>query len=82
MAGNEAALRDAVFEAAYLIIACRALGLDCGPFWRFDKAVVDAAFFPEGSVASHFLCAFGYGDESRLSPDERQPGAAEACRIL
>ena len=83
--GNDrhaAALRDAAFEAAYLIIACRALGLDCGPVWEFDKALVDAAFFPEGTVASHFLCALGYGDESQLSPDDGQPGAAEACRIL
>jgi 3-hydroxypropanoate dehydrogenase len=79
---REAALRDAALDAAYLIVACRALGLDCGPVWEFDKALVDAAFFPEGTVASHFLCALGYGDESQLSPDEGQPGAAEACRIL
>ena len=52
----------------YLIIAARALGLDCGPMGGFDSARVDATFFPEGTVKSNFLCNLGYGDPAKLHP--------------
>jgi 3-hydroxypropanoate dehydrogenase len=79
---RQAAPRDAVLQAAYLILAARALGLDCGPIWDFDAGLVDAAFFPEGAVAANFLCALGYGDDSQLAPQPVRPGIAEACNIL
>jgi 3-hydroxypropanoate dehydrogenase len=79
---RSAALREGVLQAAYLIVAARALGLDCGPIWDFDTGVVDAAFFPEGTVAANFLCALGYGDDTRPSPDQAQPAFYEACQIL
>ena len=56
------ALRNASLQGAYLIIAARALGLDCGPMSGFDNAKVDAEFFPDGRVKSNFLCCLGYGD--------------------
>jgi 3-hydroxypropanoate dehydrogenase len=79
---RQAARRDAALQAAYLILASRALGLDCGPIWDFDAGLVDAAFFSEGTVASNFLCALGYGDDSQLAPHPVRPGVAEACNIL
>jgi 3-hydroxypropanoate dehydrogenase len=79
---HAAALRDAALHAAYLILASRALGLDCGPVWHFDARLVDAAFFPEGTVASNFVCALGYGDDAQASPHQVRPGVAEACNIL
>jgi 3-hydroxypropanoate dehydrogenase len=81
-ARHAAALRDAALQAAYLILACRALGLDCGPIWDFDSRLVDAAFFPEGTIASNFVCALGYGDDTQASPDQVRPVVAEACTIL
>ena len=80
--GRQAARRDAALQAAYLILASRALGLDCGPIWDFDAGLVDAAFFPEGAVAANFLCALGYGDDAQLAPHPVRPGTAEACNIL
>jgi 3-hydroxypropanoate dehydrogenase len=77
-----AALHDAALQAAYLILACRALGLDCGPIWKFDASLVDAAFFPEGTIASNFVCALGYGDDTQASPHQVRPGVADACTIL
>ncbi len=77
-----AGLREGGLQAACLILAARALGLDCGPFWEFDNRVVDAAFFPEGGVASTVLCAIGYGDESEPAPAEQQRAYDEACTIL
>jgi 3-hydroxypropanoate dehydrogenase len=79
---HAAALRDATLQAAYLIIAARALGLDCAPVWNFDKTLVNAAFFPEGTAAANFLCALGYGEDTEQSPHEERPGFAEACDIL
>jgi 3-hydroxypropanoate dehydrogenase len=77
-----AAPREGALEAAYLILAARALGLDCGPVWDLDRRIVDAAFFPEGTIATHFLCALGYGDDSQPPPDEPRLAPDEACRIL
>jgi len=79
---RQAARRDAALQAAYLILASRALGLDCGPIWDFDAGLVDAAFFSEGTVAANFLCGLGYGDDAQLAPHQVRPGVAEACRIL
>jgi 3-hydroxypropanoate dehydrogenase len=81
-ARHAAALRDAALRAAYLILASRAVGLDCGPIWDFDARLVDAAFFPEGTVASDFVCALGYGDDMQASPHQVRPGVAEACTVL
>ena len=38
------AMRNGSLQGAYLIIAARALGLDCGPMSGFDNAGVDQAF--------------------------------------
>ena len=76
-----AALREGGLRAACLILAARALGLDCGPFWNFDGRVVDAEFFPEGGVAATLVCAIGYGDDTEPAPDEARPGFDEACAI-
>ena len=76
------AMRSGTLQGAYLIIAARALGLDCGPMGGFDHAKVDAEFFPEGSVKSNFLCNLGYGDPSKLHPRAPRLAFEEACRIL
>jgi 3-hydroxypropanoate dehydrogenase len=78
---EETAFRNASLQAAYLIVAARALGLDCGPMSGFDKAQVDAAFFPEGRWKSNFLCNIGYGDPSALPPRDRRPAFDEVCTI-
>lgn len=76
------AFRNGSLQGAYLIVAARALGLDCGPMSGFDNAKVDAAFFPDGTVRSNFLCNLGYGDRTKLAPRGPRLGFDEACRIL
>jgi 3-hydroxypropanoate dehydrogenase len=78
---EETAFRNASLQAAYLIVAARALGLDCGPMSGFDKAKVDDAFFPEGRWKSNVLCNIGYGDPAALPPRDRRPDFEEACTI-
>jgi 3-hydroxypropanoate dehydrogenase len=76
------AFRNGSLQGAYLMLAARALGLDCGGMSGFDNAKVDAEFFPEGRVKSNFLCNLGYGDASRLTPRGPRLSFDEVCHIL
>lgn len=85
--GNDELIRTTAFrngslQGAYLIIAARALGLDCGPMSGFDNAKVDAEFFPDGTVKSNFLCNLGYGDPAKLFPRSPRLAFEEACQLL
>jgi 3-hydroxypropanoate dehydrogenase len=75
------AFRNGSLQGAYLMIAARALGLDCGPMSGFDNAKVDATFFPDGRFRSNFLCSLGYGDESKLFPRSPRPEFDDVCTI-
>lgn len=76
------AFRNSSLQGAYLMIAARALGLDCGPMSGFDAAKLDASFFPGTSWRSNFICNLGYGDETKLYPRLPRLEFAEACQIL
>lgn len=90
------AKRNSSLQGAYLILAARALGLDCGPMSGFDHAKVDEEFFaagkpcfgcdqeffPEGHVKSNFLCNLGYGDASAVKPRLPRLAFSEACSVL
>jgi 3-hydroxypropanoate dehydrogenase len=78
----ETALRNGSLQAAYLMLAARALGLDIGPISGFDAAGVDAEFFPDGRFKSNMLCNIGRGKPSALF--DRSPRLAfdDACQIL
>lgn len=75
------AFRNGTLQAAYLIIAARALGLDCGPMGGFDNQAVDELFFKGSSVKSNFLCNLGYGDVAGVYPRSPRLDFTEACRI-
>ena len=76
------AFRNSSLQGAYLIIAARALGLDCGPMSGFDNAKVDAAFFADGRWKSNFLCNIGRGDTTKVIPRNPRLTFEEACRIV
>lgn len=63
---QETAFRNSSLQAAYLIFACRALGLDTGPMSGFDPQKVDAAFFTGTPLKSNLLINIGYGDASKV----------------
>ena len=65
------AIRNSTLQGAYLMIAARALGLDCGPMSGFDNAGVDKAFFADTTIKSNFICSLGYGKPN--SPFPRSP---------
>lgn len=71
--GNDAfidltARQSGTLQAAYFILALRAVGLDAGPMGGFDNAKVDEAFFAGTTVKSNFLINIGYGDADKLYP--------------
>jgi 3-hydroxypropanoate dehydrogenase len=90
------ARRNSSLQGAYLIMAARGLGLDCGPMSGFDAAKVDEEFFsagkpcfgcdqeffPEGHVRTNFLCNLGYGDPSALHPRLPRLAFGDACSLL
>ena len=90
------AFRNGTLQGAYLIIAARSLGLDCGPMSGFDNAKVDEEFFPAASGSdaavddvriagrwrSNFLCNLGYGDPAGVHPRGPRLSFEEACRLL
>ena len=90
------ARRNSSLQGAYLILAARALGLDCGPMSGFDNAKLDEEFFgagkecegceqeffPAGHVKSNFLCNLGYGDQSKLLPRSPRLEFSEACTLM
>jgi len=75
------AFRNGSLQGAYLIIAARALGLDCGAMSGFDNAKVDQAFFPDGKVKSNFLCNIGYGDPAKLFTRSPRFSFEETCQL-
>ncbi|MDG3440334.1 malonic semialdehyde reductase [Nitrospirillum amazonense] len=76
------AFRNGTLQGAYLMLAARSLGLDCGPMSGFDNAKVDAEFFPDSTVKSNFLCNIGYGDPSKVFPRLPRLEFEEACNIV
>ncbi|MFS2139274.1 malonic semialdehyde reductase [Duganella sp. Dugasp56] len=86
-AGKDEAIRSTAFrnsslQGAYLIMAARAIGLDCGPMSGFDNAKVDQAFFAGTTVKSNFLCNLGYGDVAKVRPRAPRLAFDEACKIV
>jgi 3-hydroxypropanoate dehydrogenase len=79
---HETAFRDAALQGAYLILAARALGLDCGPMGGFNRQRVDATFFAGTTIRSLFLVNLGVGDPSKLFPRHPRLSFEEACKIV
>lgn len=85
--GNDAmikatAFRNSSLQGAYLIIAARSLGLDCGPMSGFDAAKLKATFFANSNIEPNFICSLGYGEASKLFPRNPRLSFDEACKLI
>lgn len=85
--GNQAnidatAFRNSSLQGAYLMLAARALGLDCGPMSGFDPDRVNGLFFANSSVKVNFICNLGYGDIAQVFPRSPRLSFEEACKIV
>lgn len=79
---RETAFRNGTLQAAYLMLAARALGLDCGPMSGFDADGVNQAFFSGTSWRVNFICNVGVGKTDALFPRLPRLPFDDACRVL
>jgi 3-hydroxypropanoate dehydrogenase len=75
------AFRNGSLQGAYLILAARALGLDCGPMSGFSNEGVDQDFFANTRIKSNFICSIGYGSDENLFPRLPRLTFEEAGRL-
>jgi 3-hydroxypropanoate dehydrogenase len=73
--------RNGSLQGGYLIVAARALGLDCGPMSGFDNAGVDRVFFAGTRIQSNFICCLGYGKPESIFPRNPRLTFDEAGRF-
>jgi 3-hydroxypropanoate dehydrogenase len=86
-AGNDAliretATRNGTLQGAYLMLAARSLGLDCGPMSGFNKAGVKNEFFAQDNVEVNFICNLGYGSREGVFPRSPRFEFDDVCKIV
>lgn len=63
----DGAKRNSALQGAYLMLAARALGLDCGPMSGVDLDKVTEEFFADQPrVKADWICSIGYGDPESI----------------
>jgi 3-hydroxypropanoate dehydrogenase len=78
----DTAFRNSTLQGGYLIMAARALGLNCGPMSGFNPEGVTKEFFAGTSVKVNFLCNIGYGNDENLFPRSPRPDFEKFCSIV
>ncbi len=76
------AFRNSSLQGAYLMLAARALGLDCGPMSGFDPQKLNDSFFADTTTKVNFVCGLGYGDPSKVFPRSPRLAFDDTCSIL
>lgn len=76
------AFRNATLQAAWFMLAARALGLDCGPMSGFNNKAVDEEFFAGTQFKSNFICGLGHGDPSKLFQRLPRFNFDEVCQVV
>ncbi len=79
---RKTAFRNGTLQGAYMMLAARAVGLDCGPMSGFDNVKVDEEFFAGTTWRSNFLCNLGHGNPSKLFPRSPRFQFEDACLVL
>ena len=78
----ENAFRSGTLQAAYLMIAARSLGFDCGPQGGFDAGGINRAFFAGTTWRANIVCNLGHGTAEKLKPRNIRLDFEQACEIL
>jgi 3-hydroxypropanoate dehydrogenase len=81
-AAQDLIARNVPMQGAYMILAARALGLDCGPMSGFDTGKINAEFFPDGRWQANFICNLGYGLRAALHRRNPRLAFDEACLVV
>lgn len=78
---QETAFRNSSLQAAYLIMACRSLGLDTGPMSGFDAKQVDELFFADTNHRINLIINIGYGDHQKVYNRLPRLSFEDTCKI-
>ncbi|WP_114520321.1 malonic semialdehyde reductase [Altererythrobacter sp. ZODW24] len=71
---KEGAFRNSALQGAYLMLAARSIGLDCGPMSGVDLDAVTGDFFADQPrVRADWICSFGYGDPTSIFDRSPRP---------
>ena len=77
------AARNSALQGAYLMLAARAVGLDCGPMSGVDLDKVTQHFFADDpKVKADWICSIGYGDKDTIFDRSPRPEFAKFNQIL
>ena len=79
---EETAFRNATLQGGYLMLAARAVGLDCGPMSGFDRDVVDRDILADYGWTANFLVCLGHGQPDELPPRNPRLAFEQACLLL
>ena len=78
-----AAARNSALQGAYLMLAARSLGLDCGPMSGVDLDKVTNAFFADQPKhRADWICSIGYGDKDSIFDRSPRPDFDKFNRIV
>jgi nitroreductase len=69
-------------QGGYLILAARALGLDCGAMAGFDRERTNKLFFNNSSWRAAFLLSLGYGSGKNIRDRAPRLLFEDACKIV
>ena len=79
----EGAKRNSALQGAYMIIAARALGLDCGPMSGVDLDGITKEFFADQPRhRADWVCSIGYGDPASIFARSPRPDFDKFTRIV
>ncbi len=71
---KEGAFRNSALQGAYLMLAARSIGLDCGPMSGVDLDAVTGDFFAtQPRVRADWICSLGYGDAATIFDRSPRP---------
>ncbi len=77
------AFRNSSLQGAYLMLAARAVGLDCGPMSGFDEDGVNGDFFADDpKVKANFICSIGHGDPESIFDRSPRPEFAKFNQLI
>ena len=76
------AMRNGTLQAAYFILAVRAVGLDAGPMQGLNKKAADEAYWADTRIKTNFICSVGHGDETTVFKKLPRFDFEEVCEIL
>ena len=73
---------NGTLQAAYFILAVRAIGLDAGPMQGLNKAKADEVFWSGTDIKTNFVCSIGRGDEGTVFKRLPRFEFNEVCEII